>query len=81
MRWFLFCPEYELCRVRGRRGRGEQPQVKQLFRDEVIVWLHLFTPMWPGETNPSSTTAWVISSLCPLQHTKDMFQGVRPGDS
>lgn len=32
--------------VRLREEReGKPPQVKQLFRDEIIVWLHLFTPM------------------------------------
>lgn len=33
-------------REEGGGGEGEEPpQVKQLFEDEIIVWLHLFTPM------------------------------------
>lgn len=38
----------ELCWASEERGGGEgeePPQVKQLFEDEIIVWLHLFTPM------------------------------------
>lgn len=31
--------------VSQRGGEREPPQVKQLFEDEIIVWLHLFTPM------------------------------------
>lgn len=29
----------------GEGGVGGAPQVKQLFEDEIIVWLHPFTPM------------------------------------
>lgn len=36
---------YELCSAQRGRGGGKPPQVKQLFEDEIIVWLHLFTPM------------------------------------
>lgn len=62
---------YELCSA--RRGRGRPPQVKQLFEDEIIVWLHLFTPMAQrGSAKQHNWLCYLIAastSLC-----KDIFQ-------
>lgn len=62
---------YELCSA--QRGRGRPPQVKQLFEDEIIVWLHLFTPMAQrGSAKQHNWLCYLIAastSLC-----KDIFQ-------
>lgn len=65
MCWFLFGPENCVSCVGLGEGGGEAPQVKQLFEDEIIVWLYHCEAVWPTEAQPSSTTGCVISSLRP----------------
>lgn len=74
MNCFLFGPENCMSCVRLREGGGS-PQVKQLFEDEIIVWLHLFTPM--AQRGAAKQHNWLCylmaasTSLC-----KDIFQRV-----
>lgn len=49
MCWFLFGPENCVSCVRLGEGGGEAPQVKQLFEDEIIVWLYHCVAVWPTE--------------------------------
>lgn len=63
MYWFLFCPENCMSCVLLREEReGKPPQVKQLFRDEIIVWLHLFTPMAQRESAKQHN--WLCYLIC-----------------
>lgn len=59
--------------VRLREEReGKPPQVKQLFRDEIIVWLHLFTPMAQrGSAKQHNWLCYLIAASTPLY--RDVF--------
>lgn len=72
MYWFLFGPENCMSCVRLREGGGEPPQVKQLFEDEIIVWLHLFTPMAQrGAAKQHNWLCYLIAASASL--CKDIF--------
>lgn len=74
MYWFLFGPENCMSCVRLREGGGEPPQVKQLFEDEIIVWLHLFTPMAQrGSAKQHNWLCYLIAASASL--CKDIFSG------
>lgn len=59
--------------VRLREEReGKPPQVKQLFRDEIIVWLHLFTPM--AQRDSAKLHNWLCYLIAPYAPVyKDIF--------
>lgn len=58
---------------------GKPPQVKQLFRDEIIVWLHLFTPMAQRDSaKQHNCLCYLIAASTPAY--KDIFKRVRPRD-
>ena len=80
MYWFLFCLENCMSCVRLREEReGKPPQVKQLFRDEIIVWLHLFTPMAQrGSAKQHNCLCYLIAASTPSY--EDIFQRVRLRD-
>lgn len=80
MYWFLFCPENCMSCVRLREEReGKPPQVKQLFRDEIIVWLHLFTPM--AQRDSAKLHNWLCYLNAPsIPVYKDIFLRVRLRD-
>lgn len=66
----------ELCSA--RKGGGEQ--VKQLFEDEIIVWLHPFTPMaHRGRAKQPSGLPYLISASASPR--KDIFFRVRLTDA
>lgn len=75
MYWFLFCPKNCMSCVRLRERREGKPlQVKQLFRDEIIVWLHLFTPMAQrGSAKQHNCLCYLIAASTPSY--KDIFSG------
>ena len=75
MYWFLFCPENCMSCVRLREEReGKPPQVKQLFRDEIIVWLHLFTPMAQGDSaKQHNCLCYLIAASTPVYTTRTFF--------
>lgn len=80
MYWFLFCPENCVSCVGLREEReGKPPQVKQLFRDEIIVWLHLFTPMAQRDSAKQHNWLCYLTAASTLAH-KDISQQVRLQD-
>lgn len=61
-----------------RLGRGGE-QVKQLFEDEIIVWLHPFTPMaHRGRAKQPSGLPYLISASASQGH---FFQSSADGRS
>lgn len=73
MYWFLFGHEDCVSRVWLREEWEEKPpQVKQLFRDEIIVWLHLFTPMAQRDSaKQQNWLCYLIAASTPVD--KDIF--------
>lgn len=56
----------------SEREGGKPPQVKQLFEDEIIVWLHLFTPMAQrGSAKQHNWLCYLIAASASL--CKDIF--------
>ena len=60
-------------RLRKEREGKTATSESKLFRDEIIVWLHLFTPMAQSDSAKQHKLAVFISSLRPTPVYKDIF--------
>lgn len=67
---------YELCSAEGREG-GETATSNYLGMRSLFG--SISSRLWPRETQPSSTTGCVISSLRPPQCTRTFFSGFGRG--